>query len=74
MLRQQASSTGLTAPQAKAKAAANRGPTVPDLVANALFAEEPPEEMLTASSGTTSDWRGLTSGLVTKNCHLNKSR
>ena len=59
-------STGLTVPQAKAKAAAKRGPIVHALVANDLVAEEPPEEMLAASSGTESDWKGLTSSLVTK--------
>ena len=53
-------------PQAKAKATAKRGAIVHDLVANDLFAEEPPEEMLTASSGTESDWRGLASGSITK--------
>jgi hypothetical protein len=67
LLREQASSTGLTVPEAKAKAAAKRGPIVHDLVANDLVAaEEPLEEMFTASSGTESSWRGSTSGLVTK--------
>ena len=63
----QTPSTGLTVPEAKAKAAAKRGPIVHDLVANDLVAaEEPPEEMFTASSGNESSWRGSTSGLVTK--------
>ena len=67
LLREQAPSTGLTVPEAKAKAAAKRGPIVHDLVANDLVAaEEPPEEMFTASSGNESDWRGSTSGFVTK--------
>jgi len=67
ILREQASTTGLTVPEAKAKAAAKRGPIVHDLVANDLVAaEEPLEEMFTASSGTESSWRGSTSGLVTK--------
>jgi O-methyltransferase involved in polyketide biosynthesis len=54
-LREQASTTGLTVPEAKAKAAAKRGPIVHDLVANDLVAEEAPFEMFTASSGTKSD-------------------
>ena len=67
ILREQASTTGLTVPEAKAKAAVKRGPIVHDLVANDLVAaEEPPEEMFTASSGTESSWRGSTSGLLTK--------
>jgi hypothetical protein len=67
LLREQAPSTGLTFPEAKAKAAAKRGPIVHDLVANDLVAaEEPPEEMFTASSGNESSWRGSASGLVTK--------
>jgi len=67
VVREQAPSTGLTVPEAKAKAAVKRGPIVHDLIANDLVAaEEPLEEMLTASSGTESSWRGSTSGLVTK--------
>ena len=67
LLREQASSTDLAVPQAKAKAAAKRGPIVHDLVANDLVAaEEPLEEMFTASSGNESSWSGSTSGLVTK--------
>ena len=67
ILREQASTTGLTIPEAKAKAAVKRRPIVHDLVADDLVAaEEPPEEMFTASSGTESSWRGSTSGLVTK--------
>jgi len=67
ILREQASTTGLTVPEAKAKAAVKRGPIVHNLVANDLrAAEEPPEEMFTASSGSESSWRGSTSGLVTK--------
>ena len=66
-LREQASTTGLTIPEAQAKAAVKRGPIVHDLIATDLVAaEEPPEEMFTASSGNESSWRGSTSGLVTK--------
>ena len=61
--REQASSTGLTAPEARPKATAMRGPIVHDLVANDLVAEEVLSEMFTASSGTESDWRGSTSDL-----------
>ena len=66
LLREQASSIGITVPEARAKAAAKRGPIVHDLVANDLVAEEVPSEMFTASSGTESDWRGSTSDLITK--------
>jgi len=67
ILREQASTTGLTVQEAEAKAAVKRGPIVHNLVANDLrAAEEPPEEMFTASSGSESSWRGSTSGLVTK--------
>ena len=38
------------------------GPVIDADVA-AVLNKEPPEEMLTNSSGTESDWRGLTSGL-----------
>jgi hypothetical protein len=59
--------------EARAKAAAKRGPIVHDLVANDLVAaEEPPEEMFTASSGNESSWRGSASSLVIKNYHLNQ--
>ena len=72
LLREQALSKGLSIPEAQAEEAAIRGPIVHDLVANDLEAEEPPEEMFSASSGTESSWRGSTSGLVTKKCHLNQ--
>ena len=67
VLREQAATKGLTVPEARAKAAAKRGPIVHDLVANDLVAEEVPSEMFTASSGAESDWRGSTSDLVTRN-------
>ena len=44
LLREQATSIALTVPEARANAAAKRGPSVHALVANDLFAEEPLEE------------------------------
>ena len=66
LLREQASSTGLTVPEAKAKAAVKRGPRIHGLIANDLFVEEPPEEMLASSSETESSRQGSLASVATR--------
>ena len=62
LLREQAPSTGLTVPEARAKAAAKRGPIVHELVANDLVAEEDePLELISDASELEGKWRGVMS-------------